>query len=128
MSAGNDAGIGSDGAQAAAVDVDDFGVTLGREAVVHGLVVDLEEGHSVGLGMSIGGAHATPFGGRRVIEIADPVHRVVDLLGLGAGAGEHDERLGVELAAEAEELIGAEAVVVGVAAPEGVGMVAARGV
>ena len=45
-----------------------------------------------------------------------------------SGAGEDDERLGSRVCGKARELVGAEAVVVGVAAPERVGVIAARGI
>src|SRR5262245_35347584 len=52
----------------------------------------------------------------------DPVHRVFELRGGGVGGGEADQGVSVELAAEFEEFVGAEAVVVGVAAPDDVGV------
>ena len=54
LSARDDPRPRSNGPQPAAVDVDCFGILLGREAVVHGLVVNLEELHSVRFGMSVG--------------------------------------------------------------------------
>ena len=91
LSARYDARVGSNVAQPAAVDVDDFGVRLRREAVIHGLVVDLEELHAVRLGMSVGRAQPSPFGRRRIVQVVDPVHGILDLLGVGARGRQHDQ-------------------------------------
>ena len=56
----------------------------------------------------------------------DPVHRVFELRGVGARRGQHDHRLAAELAAELHELVRAEAVVVGIATPDRVGVEFAR--
>ena len=47
--------------KAAAVEVDDFSVRLRREAVVHGLVVDLEVADVVGFGVAVGWPAAGPI-------------------------------------------------------------------
>src|SRR5262245_10884609 len=52
----NDLRIGSDGSQPAAVDVDNLGVFVRREAVIHGLVIDLEVPDAVGFGVPVRGA------------------------------------------------------------------------
>ena len=116
----------SDLPQTAAVEVDESGVGFRGEAVVHGLIIDLEKTDAVWFGMAVGGAEPAPFGVRQIVEVVTPVHRIIDLVGLAAGRGQYDERLGIELAAETEKLIRAESVIVRVAAPEGVGMVATR--
>ncbi len=112
LPARHDSRVGSNAPQAAAVDVHDFGIRLRREAVVHGLVVDLEERYPIGLGMSVGRPFSSPLGRRRVVEIADPVHGILDLFRFRAGCRQHDQGLGVELAAKSQELVCPEAVVV----------------
>ena len=125
LSARHDSRLGSDGSQPAAVDVDDLGVLLRCKAVVHGLVVDLEVPDAVGLGMPVGRTQPPPFGRGRVVEVVNPVHGVLNLIGVGTGRRQHDQRLGVELPAEPEKLLRPEAVVVRVAAPDHVGVVSA---
>ena len=78
LAAGDDHGIGSDLPQAAAVEIDDGGVALGREAVVHRLVVDLEVADAVRIGMSVARAHLPPRRRRRIVDVMHPVHRVLD--------------------------------------------------
>ena len=78
--------------------------------------------------MPVGRPQPSPFGGRRVVQVVDPVHGVLNLLGVGAGRRQHDQGLGVELPAEPQELLRPEAVVVRVAAPDHVGVVSARDV
>ena len=118
----DDIGIGGELAEARAVEVDDGGVGLRRMAVVHRLVVDLEIGDFVGFRVSIGGARLAPQCGGRVEEVVDPIHGVFELSGAGVGGREDDEGLSVNLPAELKEFVGAEAVVIGVAAPNGVGV------
>ena len=115
-------------AQPAAVDVDDLGVLIRREAVVHGLIVDLEVADAVRLGVPVRCAQLAPFGRWRVVQVMDPVHGVLNLLGADAGRRQHDQRLAAKLAAESQELVRPKAVVVRVAAPERVGGVSARDV
>ena len=56
-----------------------------------------------------------------IIEVMDPVHGVLDLLGLRTGRREHDQRFGVELPAKSQELLCPEPVIVRVAAPDMLG-------
>ena len=125
LSAGDDLGLRRDLSQSGAVEVDDRGVLVGRELVVHRLVVDLDVGHAIGLRVAVGGAPAAPFGGRRIDQVVHPVERVLELRGVGAGRGQDDHRRRPELPAELQELVRAEAVVVGVSAPDRVRVVLA---
>jgi hypothetical protein len=50
--------------------------------------------------------------GRRVIEVVDPTHGVVEILGLGGRGWEDDERFAIEALGKAEEFVGTEAGVV----------------
>ena len=126
LAAGNDSGVGGDLSQPAAVGVDDGGVAVGRVAVVHRLVVDLDIGDAIRLGMAVGGPHLPPLGGRRVEQIVDPIHGILDRFGVGRLGGQHNHGIDFEPSAELHVLFGTEAVVVGVSAPEHVGVVLSR--
>src|SRR5579871_1460249 len=126
LSTRHDSCVGNDGAQPAAVSVHNFGIPLRREAVVHGLVVNLETPGTVGLGMPVGRAQAAPFRGRRIIQVVNPVYGVLNLLGICSGRRQYDKRLGVQLPAKSHKLLSTETVVIRVAAPNHVGMVSAR--
>lgn len=128
LPASNDAGVGNDGAKAVAVKIDDSSVGLRREAVIHGLVVDLEVANIVGLGMPVPCAQAAPLGGSWVVEIVDPVHGIVEILWFGCRSGKDDERFAVETLAKTEILIGAEAGVVRVVAPIDIRVIAASSI
>src|ERR1039458_6799186 len=69
LSARHDLRRRSDLPQAAAIKVDDSGVTLRREAIIHGFVVDLEVADAVGLGMSVGRPQPSPFSRRRIVPV-----------------------------------------------------------
>src|SRR5690349_103815 len=118
LAAGNDARTRSDLAQPAAVNVDDLGVRLRREAVVHGLIVDLEVADPVGLAVAVRCAQLAPFRRWRVVQVMDPVRGVLNLLGADAGRRQNDQRLAAKLPAQSQELVRPKAVVVRVAAPE----------
>ncbi len=127
LTAGDDDGVGRDLAQPASVEIDDGRVALGRKAVVHRLVVDLEVADTVRLGMSVARAHLPPRGRGRIVDVVHPVHRVFDRCRTVVGRRQHDQRIGAELARQLQVLVGAEAVVIGVATPYFVGVVHARG-
>ena len=125
LSARDDLRLRCDLPQPRAVEVDDRRVLVGRELVVHRLVVDLDVGHAIGLGVAVGGAPLAPLGGRRIDQVVHPLQRVLELRGVRAGGGQDDHRRRPELPAELQELVRAEAVVVGVSAPDRVRVVLA---
>ena len=126
LSAGDDLGLRRDLAQPRAVEVDDGGVLVGLELVVHRLVVDLDVGNAIGLGVAVGGAPAAPLGGRRDRPGSGPSPCAYSsCAGSVLGRGQDDHRLGAQLPAEFQEFVGAEAVVVGVSAPDRVRVVLA---
>ena len=84
LSARHDSSFGSDHPQPAAEHVDDLGVLLRRQAVIHGLVVNLKILYVVGLGMAVGRPEPSPLGCRRIVQVVDPVHGVLNLLRVGA--------------------------------------------
>ena len=67
--------------------------------------------------MAVGGTLGTPLVGGRGITVAQPVNGILQNLVVFLGRTlkldtYHDDRLGVDLTTEADELIGAEAVLV----------------
>ena len=127
LAAGDDHGVRRDLPQPASVEIDDGRVALGRKAVVHRLVVDLEVADVVRTGMSVARAHLSPRGRRRIVDVMHPVHRVLDRCRGLVRCRQHDQRVGSELTRQFEVLVCAEAVVVRVAAPYFVRVVDARG-
>ena len=94
--------------------------------MVHRLVVDLEVPNTVWLGMAVRGPPPSPLGGRRIVQVVDPVQRVLDRFGVRGRGGQDDHRLGVQLAAELHELVRAEPVVIRVPSPDDVRVVLSR--
>ena len=125
LSARDDLRLRCDRSQPRAVQVDDGGVGVGRKPVVHRLVVDLDIGHAIRLRVAVCGAPLAPLGGRRIDQVVHPLERVLELCRVRAGRGQDDHRRGPELPAELQELVRAEAVVVGVSAPDRVRVVLA---
>jgi hypothetical protein len=74
---------------------------------------------------SVGRTQPPPFARGRVVEVVNPVHSVLNLIGVGTGCRQHDQGLGVELPAEPEKFLRPEAVVVRAAAPDHVRVVSA---